>query len=436
MPEGANFAGGTTFRLVPRLVAWLENHAGWLAFGLVLLAFLAGVVYSLTLGEQLRFLPDEADYLTLAGNLLAQGKHTLDGLHPTAYRPPGYPILLAGLQALGFGRWIPAVLGLRLVNFALLGLTWLLLYRLLSRIFTPVAGLLAVGLAAVYIVLFYTAGVFYPQTLAAFLLTALLTLLCEHPVSAPLPVSRILLAGLLAGCLVLTLPTFLFIFPVLLAWLVYYRRAWKAAALMAMMVLLITGAWAVRNYLALDAWVFVSTNGGENLLLGNSPQTTANAGTLVDISSFRQQADALGLNEVQRDAYFRQQALDYICAHPVAAARLYFSKFLNYFNYRNQLATQSEASPLRDLAMLFTYVPLLVLAILRLVLSKGKLHPVEVLFALLYLASALVQAVFFTRIRFRLPFDYCLIALAAGFLAQRIQSWLGKAEGKIMTGEI
>jgi hypothetical protein len=64
--------------------------------------------------------------------------------------------------------------------------------------------------------------------------------------------------------------------------------------------------------------------------------------------------------------------------------------------------------------MLFTYGPLMAIFLLRLLLIKqAKATPVEILFILLYLLSALVSAVFFTRIRLRLPFDYLMIMVVA-----------------------
>ena len=46
------------------------------------------------------------------------------------------------------------------------------------------------------------------------------------------------------------------------------------------------------------------------------------------------------------------------------------------------------------------------------------LTALEVLLLVLYVAAGMVYAVFFTRIRFRLPFDWLLIAMDAMFLAR------------------
>jgi hypothetical protein len=69
--------------------------------------------------------------------------------------------------------------------------------------------------------------------------------------------------------------------------------------------------------------------------------------------------------------------------------------------------------------MLVSYGLLLGLAILRLLGARSiPLTSFERLLLSLYLLSALVHALFFTRIRFRLPFDYALILLAGLFLGK------------------
>ena len=71
--------------------------------------------------------------------------------------------------------------------------------------------------------------------------------------------------------------------------------------------------------------------------------------------------------------------------------------------------------------MLFTYGPLLALLVVRLMLIRRlPLTDLEVLFLSLYLAAGMAYAIFFTRIRYRLPFDWLLIALDAIFVARVI----------------
>jgi hypothetical protein len=181
------------------------------------------------------------------------------------------------------------------------------------------------------------------------------------------------------------------------------------------------GLWTVRNYIALGSFVLTSTNSGENLLVGNSENSVPNGGRMIDISQYEQAAE--GLDEVARDRYFLDSALEYIQNHKMRVAKLYVLKVLNYFNFSNTLVTAGEGTTFRDLVMLITYGSLLLLFILRLgLILKYPPTSFEILMITLYLINALVSAIFFTRIRFRLPYDYLLIINAALLVDRFIQS--------------
>jgi hypothetical protein len=162
----------------------------------------------------------------------------------------------------------------------------------------------------------------------------------------------------------------------------------------------------------------VSSNSGFNLLLGNSPGTRSNVGVNVDLSAY--QSEAEGLGEIARDRYFRMKAIQFVRSNPREAAKLYCLKVLNYFNFRNELATRSEASPMRDYTMLLTYGPLLAMFCIRCVACKRwPFSAWELLLVALYLGNAIFSGVFFTRIRFRIPFDIVPL-LFASTVASRV----------------
>jgi hypothetical protein len=185
------------------------------------------------------------------------------------------------------------------------------------------------------------------------------------------------------------------------------------------MVILLVGGWQLRNYRAFDHFVFVSTNSGINLLLGNSENTTADSGTNADVRHYRE--EAAGLSEVERDRFFRDSALEWIAQNPGDALELYVRKWLHYFGYRDQLATESESSGARDLLMLASYGPLFLCLLFRLLLIRRfPLGRVEGLLIALFVLNAFFMAIFFTRIRFRIPMDHLLVVVAAAFVARGV----------------
>ncbi len=123
-------------RKFSNFVALLERNSRTIIAILVTLVILSGVVYSVYLGDALRFLPDEKDYYDLATNVAFQLSYSLDGENPTAYRPPGYPLFLSIFRYLG-----TSVVILRILNFLIFGLGIYLVYKTLQKEYSPLAGL-------------------------------------------------------------------------------------------------------------------------------------------------------------------------------------------------------------------------------------------------------------------------------------------------------
>src|SRR5215211_3396597 len=106
------------------IITFIERESYRIMVTLILVILIAGGAYSYYLGDTLRY-PDEQDYYVLATHLIDTGAYTLDGEHPTAARPPGYPAMLAALLALGRSISI-----LRFANFVALGSSIYLLYHI------------------------------------------------------------------------------------------------------------------------------------------------------------------------------------------------------------------------------------------------------------------------------------------------------------------
>ncbi len=153
------------------ILSFLEKYAWGMICALAACILVAGIGYSVFLGDRLRFLPDEQYYVEFTYHLVDQGTYSLDGIQPTAYRPPGYSFLLAPIYFLG-GK----IVAFRIANFLLLAGTVLLVGRFLQRASGPLAALLGALFTGGYAVFFFTAGTLYPQTMAGFLFVLILYL--------------------------------------------------------------------------------------------------------------------------------------------------------------------------------------------------------------------------------------------------------------------
>ncbi len=375
-----------------------------------------GIAYSYYLGNNLRY-PDEHDYYTIALNLVRSYRYTTDGQNPTAFRPPGYPFILSILSLLS-----PSIILLRSANFIALSISSYLTYLIVKKQSSPIAAIIGGLLVVGYPVLFYTAGTLYPQTIAGCLFLTVIYLISQEYNSWGVA----LIIGFLLGYLVLMIPTFVIV-PIVFfvwSWLNNERNRTRVAAIVAV-AFLVVGMWTVRNYAAFRSFVFVSSNSGLNLLLGNSENTTPNAGVNVDISRYTSVGSKL--NEIDSDAYYRSKAIEFVRDNKIYAMKLYFLKFINYFNYTNELYVSSESSNLRNIVVFVTYNFILLVVLLRIVAFKCfKISEFEVLLLLLYISHALLSAIFFTRIRFRLPFDFLIIIIAAMFLGNVINTMIGE----------
>lgn len=288
-------------------------------FSIVLLILLAGCIYSIRLGDTLRYW-DEQEYFIYIKNFLITHTFTFDGVHPTALRPPGYPLLLVFFAALGAGRVF-----LRMLNFVALAASVIILYLWLKEHADAKAGMIGVGLIVCYPVLFYAAGTFFPQTFGGFLFLLTLYLVSKKT----LRLWHTGIAGLLLGVLILTIPIFAFGIPLIGVWLVWRERAWRFAVLFVMAAGLMIGIWTFRNFRVFHAFVFVATDSGFNFLVGNAPETTPNSGITIDFNKYLN--ETVSLDEVQADAFYRAKALGFILDDKKHAIQLYFSKLLNYF---------------------------------------------------------------------------------------------------------
>jgi hypothetical protein len=396
------------------LHGWLErNHRRSLAASLGFVV-IAGVAYCLSLRARIRY-ADEADYVQLATNLAKLHRYTLDGQHASAYRPPGWPFFLGALKWLGSPIWL-----MRCTNVLFLAVVVACAWWLALTVRGRAAAALAAPLTALYPIGFYTMGTLYPQTLGAALFLGALVAVVGLA-SSSRPYARAAVAGLAFGLLVLTIPSFAVALAIVVVWFVVREHRWVPALVLVVVSAVFPLLWTARNYHTFHTLIPVSTNNGINLLLGNSEHAGPRTGVNVDLSSYTHEIDRRHLDEVAADRYMRSAAEHWITTHPVRAGRLFVEKTVNYFAPYDQLGTNSESSGLEQLLAVLTYGPLLLLFVLRLVWwRRYPPNHVERLLILLYLVFAPVEAIFFTRVRFRYPLDPLLLIVVAGLVA----AWL------------
>lgn len=252
---------------------------------------------------------------------------------PTAYRPPAYPYVLAGVQIVGGWLGLEAVSAARLAQ-ALLGALLAGLVGLLgARIWGRRVGLIALALAAVDLPLILVSGTLISETLFVVLVLGSLCAALEHRRRASGSGRRWLaLAGALAGLAALTRTNGLVLLlpVVLLAWPpggeaggARRRPRLASAAVVLACALLVVAPWTVRNAVLLGHFVPVSTETGGTLVGTYNPTSRAerrppanwlvlSAIPLYSVLNAEQRA----LPEVAVDDGLRADALRFAAQHP------------------------------------------------------------------------------------------------------------------------
>ena len=400
----------------PELTARIERHERLLVLGAAALAVLAGLVLAVHSGTALKS-ADENQYWAIGRNVADHGSFSIDGSTPTAYRPPVWPLVLAAIHLVGLG-----VVAAKCFNALCLGVAALLAARLARRIGGPEAAVLAALVCAVYPLFPYTAATLFPQTLGTvFLLGAVLTAVQTREAflagDKGGALRRAALCGLAISLLVLAVPSFAAPMGLVVLWLLLTTKKAGLPLLGALIgtAILLPAIWAVRNEASMHAFVPVSTSDGINLILGNSEHAGGDTGTLVDISKYEQTVVQQHMDEVAQDTYYRKSAITWAEDNPGKAAVLFVEKTANYFSFSDRLASGGEPSAAQQALLAAAFLPVLGLVAFRVFCARGsyRLTPDELLLAMLYILSALFMAIFFTRVRFRLPLDTLAIVLAA-----------------------
>jgi len=91
--------------------------------------------------------------------------------------------------------------------------------------------------------------------------------------------------------------------------------------------------WTYRNYRVFDSFVLVSTNGGENLLIGNNPDSSQRY--VAPATFYPKDVDIDRMPELERDRLGRSLANAYLKAHPLQAALRAPKKL--WYMYRSDL---------------------------------------------------------------------------------------------------
>lgn len=372
---------------------------------------------------------DSADYDREAASLVDSGSFPPSLLSPrggpSAFRPPAFPLVLAGVYELsGTGsrtaRWEAG----RLAEAVLGALTVLLTSLIALRLFGTGAALVSGAVAAVYPPLILigsslmSESLFVPLVLGS-VLAGLLARESEHP----LPWAAV--TGAIVGAAALTRSVgIIAVLPLIaLVWSRGPRRSLRAVSVPLVLigaVVVVLIPWTVRNAIVLRSFVPISTENGFALAGTYNPATRSRR----DYPAlwYPPVPDQLAVvkahphfNEAQISSALTGDALRYIRAHPGYLGEVAFWTAVRLLNLEGpgleRYEAQFEAYP-PELAVISVYSFWVVglLALLALLTRQARGSPFEVWFVpgLIILATLF----FAGSTRYRAPADPFIVILA------------------------
>ncbi|WP_131818390.1 hypothetical protein [Planctopirus hydrillae] len=259
----------------------------WLCWTALALTLILRVGWMVLKPESLAI--DRDAYLLLAQNLVHGEGFCGPGGVPTAFRPPLFPLLLAPLLWLANVTWAVAILQLSLslvLTWATIRTTQLLTIDRASGEDTRDGWHAAGGWAGMIVAIDPLLLLYSTQPMTEILAATLIMLLSLqlaqaliHPAS--LTLSRLMLAGLMAGCAPLARPALLLLLPWFLigmGWIGSQHAPHRSPRLFLRIVMILAGfaliapgIWMTRNQLVMGEPIVTTTHGGYTLWLANNP---------------------------------------------------------------------------------------------------------------------------------------------------------------------
>jgi 4-amino-4-deoxy-L-arabinose transferase-like glycosyltransferase len=360
-------------------------------------AVVARVLYWVLITPHYVPVSDAAQYQQIAHSL-ATGRgfdmtYPQLALHPTAFRPPVYPAILAVAfwltgSALWAGRLLNLLIGVGVVALSM---------RTGQLVANRRAGLVA-GLAVAL----------YPPLIAndVVLLSEPVSLLLILGMVLALGRRRVALAGVLCGLLILARPSAQGIALVVGAWLIW-QVGWRRCAQFLVVAGLVISPWVVRNWVQMGSPVLVTSNGYNEAAI-YSP-VARQAGGFVDpvfnpaFARFR----LAQFNEVGWQRDLQHLALASIRQHPSQVPRVVARNTAALLELKPSYGRQAEIWDGRNLTFVAWTMPLFYLVTLVGLVGLGLGWKDSIMKLLAFIAGYFLLTSLFLVAppRLRAPFD-------------------------------
>lgn len=396
----------------------------WLWIAVVLAALALRVALTVRYAQPMH--PELWEFGVIAHNLHTTGVYAfMNPAVPSAFMPPGYPLLIAMLYgALGEGPAAHVVLGgiLLAIEIAIPFLIAALACRLWGRR----AARVALVLALFWPQLLLLSGRLHSLPISMALM--LLALRCVWEERLGLYTRAAIVGVILAVYGMFRMEMAALLLPFIYALWTEGARApavrpirTRAGACLLLVAVCLVGVspWIIRNYLAFGR-IVLGTQGGYNLLLGHHEGasgtgrawTDAEGEEPLDMSRFvpAHEGPRTASDELDDDRYCRDQAVAYALSRPGEEVRLALSKSLFFL-------VADFTHPIQR--RLYVWAPSLIALGIGLAwwLARGRKDSRQQTLWIVFAEALAISVVFVVLPRYRIAVDFVPILFLAGCLA-------------------
>jgi len=331
-----------------------------------------------------------------------------------SWRPPGFPLFLAGIYKVFGHSYLYAKIGLAVLS----ALSCVLLFFIASDLLNnKKAGIWCALIYAVYPPSIFWTGYLSPVTMEIFLL--LLTVLLLHISEKKQSYLLLVLAGISTGLGILTRSGFLVLIFLVPVWLALKGKKilLRRIAIYTIITLVTILPWLIRNYKTHKTFVLTSTEGGIVCYIANNEEALFTPTGYLDpikIENTHIIKEIRGLSEVQIDKYFYMTALKFIKENPKMYCRLVIDRFFRFWRMSPHTFSGPGESykSYHVVISLLTNIPIFILAGLGFLISIHRWRDFSLFYLLIFFWSIPIILFFKTIIRYREPLIPLVIVMA------------------------
>ncbi|HHT9145115.1 MAG TPA: ArnT family glycosyltransferase [Candidatus Wunengus sp. YC61] len=259
-----------------------------------------------------------------------------------------------------------------------------------------------------------------PETFFTFWLS--LTILSLFYLKDAPSLKNITITGLLTGVTILNNNAITPFLPLAGLWLLInvkgpLKNKLGKVSLVFFIAILVVSPWLVRNFLVFKKFPLLKTTAGLNLWLGNNP---ASRGTFSsergeDLNTVISQkfSETFKLSEVEQDAIFYREAMDYIKAHPIHYVKSVFKRFYYYWWFPPDELIRNNTLSYKKL-MAIPYGILLISCIIGIFSTMRSNWREGLLIVTLLFSVSLLYSLFVVgHLRYRVPIEPYFLLFAS-----------------------